>query len=90
MSPLYVDQVEGDGEGLFQLACERDLEGIIAKQRQSRYVVEEGNPEWVKIRNRNYSQLIGQDELFERRYEDNGAPEIGWDVCDRAAAVSGI
>ena len=66
------------------------MEGIVAKHRQGRYAVEDGNPEWVKIRNRNYSQLIGRDELFERRCEDKGAPEIGWDVCDRAGAASGV
>ena len=27
---LYCDHVEADGEGLFQLACEHDLEGIVA------------------------------------------------------------
>jgi hypothetical protein len=42
----------------------------------------------VKIRNRRYSQMIGRDELFERRYEEKGAPEIGWDVCDRACAAA--
>lgn len=26
---LYVDHVEGEGEHLFELACERDLEGIV-------------------------------------------------------------
>jgi hypothetical protein len=41
----------------------------------------------VKIRNGRYSQMIGRDELFERRYEEKGAPEIGWDVCDRAGAA---
>lgn len=89
VSLLYVDHVEGDGEGLFQLACERDLEGLVAKHRQSRYVVEDVNQRWVKIRNRKYSQLIGRDELFECRYEEKGAPEIGWGVCDRAAAAAG-
>jgi ATP-dependent DNA ligase len=29
---LYCDHVQRDGEGLFQLACENDLEGIVAKQ----------------------------------------------------------
>lgn len=72
---LYVDHVEREGERLFQLACERDLEGTVAKHRLSRYMVEDGNPAWVKIRNRHYSQLIGRDELFERRYEAAGAPE---------------
>jgi hypothetical protein len=47
-------------------------------------VVEDGNPGWIKIKNRRYSQVIGRDELFEKRYEEKGAPEIGWDVCDRA------
>jgi len=83
----YVDHVEGEGERLFNLACERDLEGIVAKHRQSRYVVQNGNPAWVKIRNRGYSQVIGRDELFERKWEAAGAPEIGWDVCARAAAM---
>jgi hypothetical protein len=40
----------------------------------------------VKIRNRRYSQMFGWDDLFEKRYEAAGAPEIGWDVCARAAA----
>jgi bifunctional non-homologous end joining protein LigD len=84
---LYVDHVEGEGERLFQLACERDLEGIVAKQRHSRYIIEHGNPAWLKIRNRNYSQLLGRDDLFERRYEAAGAPEIGWEACARACVA---
>jgi bifunctional non-homologous end joining protein LigD len=86
---LYVDHIEGEGERMFQLACERDLEGIVAKHRHSFYSTEDHNPAWVKIRNRKYSQLIGRDELFEHRYEERGAPEIGWGVCDRAAAAAG-
>jgi hypothetical protein len=31
---------------------------------------------------------IGRDELFERKYEAEGAPEIGWDVCAKAAAAA--
>jgi bifunctional non-homologous end joining protein LigD len=81
---VYVDHVEGEGERLFQLACEPDLEGIVTKHRLSRYVVEDGNPGWVKIKNKRYSQVIGRDKLFEKRYEAAG-PEIGWDVCVRAA-----
>lgn len=84
---LFADHVEAHGEWLFDRACERDLEGIVAKHRLSRYMVEDGNPAWVKIRNRRYSQMVGRDELFERRYEAAGAPEIGWDACARAAAM---
>jgi len=81
-----VDHVEERGEELFDLVCKRDLEGIVAKHRQSRYLVAEGNPPWIKIRNRNYSQMIGRDDLFERRYEAKGAPEIGWNACAKAAS----
>ena len=28
---LYCDHIEVDGQGLFQLACQHDLEGIVAK-----------------------------------------------------------
>lgn len=63
-----------------KLACERDLEGIVAKHRQGRYAIEDGGGQWIKIKNRKNSQLIGRDELFERRYEAAGALEIGWDV----------
>lgn len=38
-----MDHVEGDGERLFELACERDLEGMVAKHRQSRYIVDSSN-----------------------------------------------
>ena len=85
---LYVDYVEGEGEHLFKLVCERDLEGIVAKHRYSRYEVENGNPAWQKIRNSRYSQMVGRDELFERRYEAEGAPEFGWDVCDQACVAA--
>jgi len=82
---LYVDYVEGEGEHLFKQVCERDLEGMVAKHRNSRYAVEDGNPAWVKIRNRRYTQMVGRDELFERRYE---AQEFGWDTCERACAAA--
>ena len=34
-SVLYVDHIEGDGERLFEVVCERDLEGIVAKHRRA-------------------------------------------------------
>lgn len=85
---MFVDHVESEGEQLFELVCERDLEGIVAKHLLSRYLVEDGNPGWVKVKNRRYSQIIGRDKLFEKRYEQAGAPAIGWGVCTRAAEAS--
>lgn len=59
---LYADHIERHGVEFFHLACERDLEGIVAKLRLGAYG--EG---WFKIRNPRYSQYEGRRELFEKR-----------------------
>ena len=44
-----------------------DLEGVVAKRKDSRYQeTEKRSPHWIKIKNRNYSQAEGREELFER------------------------
>jgi hypothetical protein len=35
---LYCDHVVGNGEGLFHLACENDLEGVVAKHQGAPYL----------------------------------------------------
>ena len=40
------------GERPFELTCDRDLEGIVAKHRQSRYTEQDGNPALIKIKDR--------------------------------------
>jgi ATP-dependent DNA ligase len=83
---LYCDHVEGDGEGLFRLACEHDLEGVVAKHKYSAYLTD-ANPTWFKIRNRSYSQWVGREELFEREREVS--PDLqGWDACAIACAAA--
>jgi ATP-dependent DNA ligase len=42
-----------------------DLEGIVAKRKDALYTPEETS--WVKIKNRDYSQIVGRKELFERK-----------------------
>jgi bifunctional non-homologous end joining protein LigD len=75
---LYCDHIDGDGEGLFQLACEHDLEGIVAKRKSDPYLPE--HTKWLKIRNREYSQWIGREELFER--ERGSDPDVRmWGSC---------
>ena len=44
---LYCDHVEHDGEGLFRLASERDLEGIVAKRKSDPYLLDQAS--WLKI-----------------------------------------
>jgi len=77
----------GYGESLFQLVCERDLEGVVAKHRHSRYSSEDGNPNWFKIKNGNYSQVVGRHELFDREPEATYHAAVGWDSCTRMCQV---
>jgi Phage integrase family/ATP dependent DNA ligase domain len=62
---LYCEHVEGMGEELFHLVCQRDLEGIVAKHKFDPYLLD-GSVSWLKIRNLSYSQFVGREELFER------------------------
>lgn len=83
---LYCDHVETDGEGLFKLACHNDLEGIVAKKRYAPYLPGEQTT-WFKIRNQNYSQWVGREELFER--ERGVDPDVRlWDSCVSACAAA--
>ena len=47
---LLSEHADGDGEALFQKACEMGLEGLVAKRRQSRY---RSGPskDWIKVKN---------------------------------------
>jgi ATP-dependent DNA ligase len=84
-SPLrYADHVERYGNVLFQLVCERDLEGIVAKHAFGVYVTEPERTTWFKIRNRDYSQMQGREELFER--ERHREPVPGWHCRELACA----
>ena len=76
---LYCDYVEGVGEALFQFACERDLEGIVAKRKFDPYLLDGSTP-WLKIRNPNYSQWVGREDLFERE-RSNDPDSLGWECC---------
>ncbi len=63
---LYLDHVEGQGEELFRLVCEQDLEGIVAKPKESPYPTGRGKS-WIKVKNPVYTQAAGRRELFEPR-----------------------
>jgi ATP-dependent DNA ligase len=64
-APKYCGHIEREGEEFVKLACEHDLEGIVAKHRFSPYIPD-SQPGWLKIRNTDYSQWVGREELFER------------------------
>ena len=75
----YCDHVENFGEGLFQLACQHDIEGVVAKKKFEPYLLH-GSATWQKIRNQSYSQWIGREELFERERSSDADLE-GWSSC---------
>ena len=82
---LYCDHIDTDGEGLFRLACENDLEGIVAKRKLDPYLPEHAS--WLKVRNQNYSQWVGREELFERERSTDMHFEL-WNGCAAACAES--
>jgi len=88
-SLLYLDHVEDRGEALFELACLHDLVGIVAKHRHRCYSPE-AQPAWVKTKNPNYSQSIGRNELFERRFERGATAEAFPDWASCVAACSEV
>ena len=63
---LYLDHIEKQGVELYQMGCERDLEGIVAKPKRSPYPTARKSC-WIKVKNPSYSQAEGRRELFEAR-----------------------
>lgn len=61
---LYVDHV-ASGTDLFRVACEMDMEGIVAKLAAGQNTPEATT--WVKIKNPAYSQAAGRLDFFDRR-----------------------
>jgi ATP-dependent DNA ligase len=88
LSLLYVDHVQGKGEELFRLTCREDLEGIVAKWKYGPYDCKHSVSSWIKIKNPEYTQIVGRAELFERK-EAHGTNTSRKRVKERAAAVAG-
>ena len=66
---LYAQHVEGGGRELFNEICRCDLEGIVAKRKTGMY--REDRPDWLKIKNRAYSQAEGRHEMLTRARKKN-------------------
>ena len=65
--PLYVDHLEARGRDFFEVACARDLEGIVGKLASGRYHADGTNTNWFKMKNPAYTQMTARHELFETR-----------------------
>src|SRR5262245_27236629 len=64
---LCLDDVERRGAVLLQAICRADLEGVVAKWKQSSYHTDGVTTSWLKIKNPTYSQAIGRSDAFEGR-----------------------
>jgi len=52
-----------DGQGLIDLICENDFEGVVMKPKASVYA----NDRWVKVLKPGYSQKMEREKAFEKR-----------------------
>ena len=64
----YVDHTQGAGTELYRLACQLDLEGIVAKRADSLYDNQTVPPPWIKIKNPTYSQSRSKGRLKRASY----------------------
>ena len=64
---LYLDHIEERGCDLFSVACDRDLEGIVAKWARGTYRTDGRSTSWTKIKNPQDMQMRDRHELFESR-----------------------
>jgi ATP-dependent DNA ligase len=79
----FADHVERSGVELFERVCKLDLESIVAKYKFGPYGGEDALSTWYKTRNRNYSQMVGRNDLFER--DRHKEPVPGWHTCELRA-----
>jgi ATP-dependent DNA ligase len=70
---MLLEPIERRGCRLFELACERDLEGIVAKWADGTYQTDGRSTSWLKIKNPVYSQMEGRHELFVAKRLKSGA-----------------
>jgi ATP-dependent DNA ligase len=77
----YADHVEREGSSFFELICQRDLEGIVAKLKHGHYTSDREDSTWIKIKNRNYSHSEGRAEFFDRGKKPVQSIHQGWDSC---------
>ena len=64
---MLLTSVRARGIRLYELACEHDLEGVVAKWAHATYRDDGRVTSWLKLTNPDYSQMESRHELFESR-----------------------
>jgi bifunctional non-homologous end joining protein LigD len=62
---VYAQHIDGAGKQFFREICARDLEGVVGKRKNGLY--RDDRPDWIKIKNRAYSQADGRHESLTQR-----------------------
>ena len=58
--------------------CGLDLEGVVAKRKDSLYrATEKPSPDWIKVKTPRYPQAEGREELFDPALRLDRAQRIG-------------
>jgi ATP-dependent DNA ligase len=65
---MFLDAIRARGTRLYELACERDLEGIVAKWGRGTYQCDGRGTSWLRIKHPEYTQIQGRHELFASRH----------------------
>ena len=73
---LHLDHLKASGVDLFRAACERDLEGIVGKWAAGTYRTDCRAKSWLKIKNRDYSQIVDRHEQFADRHRHEGRARL--------------
>src|SRR5690606_8162188 len=57
-TPYRVSEIVEDGESLFAAASEHQIEGIMAKQKTSKYIPGKRSDSWLKVKVRQSSECV--------------------------------
>jgi bifunctional non-homologous end joining protein LigD len=60
---LYCDHVDSEGKSLFREMKKMNLEGMIAKRKNSRYYIGKRTSDWLKIKNIQTQEAIGSTQF---------------------------
>ena len=67
---MLLEPIRARGARPYELACEHDLEGIVAKWTRGTYQDDGRGTSWLKIKNPDYSQMEGRHQLFAPRHPE--------------------
>lgn len=83
-TPYRVSEYLEDGEGLFEAAKEHDLEGIMAKEKNSKYLPGKRSDSWIKVKIRTTTEcfIVGYNEGTGLRADTFGGLHIAEMIND--------